>query len=113
MFNSSIFTRRKYVFIEYSFSVASRSGNPQQSEGTITVSNAIVRSVEQSINICGKKEEEGGESKVVIDPNLVQIRATNQELYHRIASFIERKRQQVNIVNVQEFCCHRLVHHYC
>ncbi|XP_076165176.1 molybdenum cofactor synthesis 2B isoform X2 [Ptiloglossa arizonensis] len=92
---------------ECAWSNSSRSGNPQQSEGTITVSNAIVRSVEQSINICGKKEEEGGESKVVIDPNLVQIRATNQELYHRIASFIERKRQQVNIVNVQEFCCHR------
>ncbi|XP_015591138.1 molybdopterin synthase catalytic subunit [Cephus cinctus] len=50
-------------------------------------------------------EEESKE--VTIDPNLVQIRANPEELNRRIESFIERKRQQVNIVNVQEFCCHR------
>lgn len=44
--------------------------------------------------------------KIVIDPNLVQIRADSEELNRRIKSFIERKRQQVNTVNVQEFCCH-------
>ncbi|XP_070159163.1 molybdopterin synthase catalytic subunit-like isoform X1 [Polyergus mexicanus] len=44
--------------------------------------------------------------KIVIDPNFVQIRADSEELNRRIKSFIERKRQQVNTVNVQEFCCH-------
>ncbi|XP_050461333.1 molybdopterin synthase catalytic subunit [Cataglyphis hispanica] len=44
--------------------------------------------------------------KIVIDPNLIQIRANSEELNRRIKSFIERKRQQVNAVNVQEFCCH-------
>lgn len=51
--------------------------------------------------------------KIVIDSNLVQIRADSEELNRRIKSFIERKRQQVNTVNVQEFCCHRFVHYYC
>ncbi|KAG7200183.1 hypothetical protein KM043_000617 [Ampulex compressa] len=46
--------------------------------------------------------------KTIIDSNLVQIRASPEELTHRIESFIERKRQQVNMVNVQEFCCHRV-----
>lgn len=44
--------------------------------------------------------------KIVIDPNLVQIQADSEELNRRIKSFIERKRQQVNTLNVQEFCCH-------
>ncbi|EFN84820.1 molybdopterin synthase catalytic subunit [Harpegnathos saltator] len=44
--------------------------------------------------------------KVIIDPNHVQIQASPEELNRRIESFIERKRQQVNIVNVREFCCH-------
>ncbi|XP_053985453.1 molybdopterin synthase catalytic subunit [Hylaeus volcanicus] len=79
----------------------------QQSDGAITVPHKADKSVIENINLDGEKEEEDEDSKVVIDPNLVQIRATNQELYHRIESFIERKRQQVNIVNVQEFCCHR------
>lgn len=50
--------------------------------------------------------------KIVVDPNLVQIRADSEELNRRIKSFIERKRQQVNTLNVQEFCCHRFVHYY-
>lgn len=50
--------------------------------------------------------------KIVIDPNLVQIQADSEELNRRIKSFIERKRQQVNTLNVQEFCCHRFVHYY-
>ncbi|XP_067214501.1 molybdopterin synthase catalytic subunit isoform X2 [Linepithema humile] len=44
--------------------------------------------------------------KIAIDPNLVQIQANSGELNRRIKSFIERKRQQVNAINVQEFCCH-------
>lgn len=77
----------------------------------IAVPNEAVETVVESIGVCEEEEEE--EPRVIIDPSLVQIRATNEELNNRIASFIERKRQQVNIVNVQEFCCHRLVHHYC
>lgn len=50
-------------------------------------------------------------NKDVIDPNLVQIRANSEELNRRIESFIERKRQQVNTVNVQEFCRHRFVYY--
>ncbi|XP_043255131.1 molybdopterin synthase catalytic subunit [Colletes gigas] len=79
---------------------------PQQSEDAISASKKTVESVTKSMNIYESKEEKVEESDV-IDLNLVQIRATNQELHNRIASFIERKRQQANIVNVQEFCCHR------
>jgi len=50
-------------------------------------------------------------TKDVIDPNLIQIQANSEELNRRIKSFIERKRQQVNTVNVQEFCRHRSVHY--
>lgn len=45
----------------------------------------------------------------LVDPNLVQIRASSNDLNERIAAFIERKRQQVNVVNIQEFCFYRLV----
>ncbi|XP_043495730.1 molybdopterin synthase catalytic subunit [Polistes fuscatus] len=47
------------------------------------------------------------EEPVLFDPNIVQIKANSNELKHRIESFIERKRQQVNLVNIQEFCCNR------
>lgn len=46
--------------------------------------------------------------KFIIDSNHVQIRVSTEELNRRIKSFIERKRDQVNIANVREFC-HRLV----
>ncbi|XP_060826551.1 molybdopterin synthase catalytic subunit [Bombus pascuorum] len=69
----------------------------------ITVVNDTVETV---IEYDGE-EVEKEEDDVIIDPNLIQIRATPAELNHRISSFIERKRQQVNIVNVQEFCCQR------
>lgn len=81
----------------------------QQSED-IAIANETVEAI---VECNGEEEEDENEeegeeeSRVVIDPNLVQIRATPDELNHRISSFIERKRQQVNIVNVQEFCCHR------
>ncbi|XP_076392865.1 molybdenum cofactor synthesis 2B isoform X1 [Megachile rotundata] len=84
----------------------------QESE-EITISNEIVETVAENSDVFNSEEEEEEEgegkeeSKVIIDPNLIQIRATSDELNHRISSFIERKRQQVNIVNVQEFCCHR------
>ncbi|XP_039312810.1 molybdopterin synthase catalytic subunit isoform X2 [Solenopsis invicta] len=45
-------------------------------------------------------------NKDIIDLNLIQVRANSEELNRRIESFIERKRQQVNTVNVQEFCRH-------
>lgn len=53
--------------------------------------------------------EEQNDDRVVIDPSQVQIRADNEELNRRIESFIARKRQQVNAVNVQEFCSHRWI----
>ncbi|XP_043793174.1 molybdopterin synthase catalytic subunit isoform X2 [Apis laboriosa] len=70
----------------------------------ITITNEII---ETTVEYDSEEEEEKEESKIIIDPNLVQIRASSNELNHRISAFIERKRQQVNIVNVQEFCCHR------
>lgn len=45
--------------------------------------------------------------QITVDPNLIQIRADSKELNRRIESFIGRKRQQANIVNIQEFCCHK------
>lgn len=82
----------------------------QESENILVANDTVETVVEyEDEETENEEEEEEEECKVVIDPNLVQIRATPDELNHRISSFIERKRQQVNIVNVQEFCCHRLV----
>ncbi|XP_076283414.1 molybdenum cofactor synthesis 2B isoform X1 [Lasioglossum baleicum] len=80
------------------------------SEDAIAVLNEPEETVIESIDVQEEEDEEEEEENafnVEIDPSLVQIRATNEELNHRIASFIERKRQQVNMVNVQEFCYHR------
>jgi len=52
---------------------------------------------------------EGIPSEIIIDPDTVQVRASREELNRRIQAFIERKRQQVNALNIQEFCCHRLI----
>ncbi|XP_015439669.1 PREDICTED: molybdopterin synthase catalytic subunit [Dufourea novaeangliae] len=79
----------------------------QVSEDVITLSDQTEETVLGSTDVCEGEGEEEEVSNVEIDPNLVQICATNEELNHRITSFIERKRQQVNIVNVQEFCYHR------
>ncbi|XP_076657361.1 molybdenum cofactor synthesis 2B [Halictus rubicundus] len=82
-------------------------------EDAIPVLNETEETVIESIDVQEVEDEEEEEEEeenvfnVEIDPSLVQIRATNEELNHRIASFIERKRQQVNMVNVQEFCYHR------
>ncbi|OWR45318.1 molybdopterin synthase catalytic subunit isoform X1 [Danaus plexippus] len=38
-----------------------------------------------------------------IDKNLVQINVSNEELEKRIRNFIERKRDQVNLSNIQDF----------
>ncbi|XP_034834152.1 molybdopterin synthase catalytic subunit [Maniola hyperantus] len=38
-----------------------------------------------------------------IDKNLVQINVSNEELDKRIQNFIERKREQINISNIQDF----------
>ncbi|XP_076758911.1 MAP3K12-binding inhibitory protein 1-like [Xylocopa sonorina] len=75
--------------------------NLQESED-VTIENGTVAEYTGP-----EEEEEEEEPRVIIDSNLVQIRATSDELNNRISSFIERKRQQVNIVNIQEFCCHR------
>ncbi|XP_012272327.1 molybdopterin synthase catalytic subunit [Orussus abietinus] len=40
-----------------------------------------------------------------LDTSLVQIQADSEELNRRIQAFIARKREQVNVANVQEFCC--------
>ncbi|KAH0953125.1 hypothetical protein HN011_004696 [Eciton burchellii] len=45
-------------------------------------------------------------NEIIIDPDTVQVRASREELNRRIQAFIERKRQQVNALNIQEFCCH-------
>lgn len=50
--------------------------------------------------------------RIVVDSNNVQIRASTKELNRRIESFVERKRRQANVVNVREFCCHRLVDYH-
>lgn len=76
----------------------------EESENITVVNDTVETVIEYD-----DEEVEKEEDDVIIDPNLVQIRATPAELNHRISAFIERKRQQVNIVNVQEFCCQRLV----
>ncbi|XP_060805221.1 molybdopterin synthase catalytic subunit [Amyelois transitella] len=38
-----------------------------------------------------------------IDKSLVQINVSNEELQQRIQNFIERKREQVNVSNIQDF----------
>ncbi|XP_069695783.1 molybdopterin synthase catalytic subunit isoform X2 [Periplaneta americana] len=58
--------------------------------------------------------ESGGEYRnqenhcvaIEVSPHLVQIKAGSEEITRRINSFIERKREQVNLGNIQDFCYH-------
>lgn len=43
---------------------------------------------------------------IFIDPNCVQVQANSEELNRRIQAFISRKREHVNLLNIQEFCFH-------
>ncbi|XP_042231712.1 molybdopterin synthase catalytic subunit-like isoform X2 [Homarus americanus] len=43
-------------------------------------------------------------AKLDVDPNFVQIVASKQELDRRIAAFQQRKREELDVLNVQEFC---------
>ncbi|XP_051160771.1 molybdopterin synthase catalytic subunit [Leptopilina boulardi] len=43
---------------------------------------------------------------ITIDSSIVQVRANSEELNRRIQAFISRKREHVNLLNIQEFCIH-------
>lgn len=60
------------------------------------------------IEVPSEDEDKFSDAKcdVIIDPSIVQVRADSEELNRRIQAFISRKREQVNLVNVQEFCFH-------
>ncbi|XP_046819375.1 molybdopterin synthase catalytic subunit isoform X1 [Vespa crabro] len=83
------------------------------SNNTVVCNETIEKWKDSSKSSCSNEKgsledvEMPVEEPVLFDPNLVQIRASSDELKHRIESFIQRKRQQVNLVNVQEFCCYR------
>ncbi|XP_011496470.1 PREDICTED: molybdopterin synthase catalytic subunit [Ceratosolen solmsi marchali] len=51
------------------------------------------------------QDEDSGNEEFLINPDQIQIKADDQELNRRIESFIARKREQVNLINIQEFCC--------
>lgn len=69
------------------------------------VAEAVVASQRKDLPITTEINDKLSD-KIVIDSSLVQIQANAEELNRRIKSFIERKRQQVNATNVQEFCCY-------
>lgn len=39
-----------------------------------------------------------------VSSNLVQIKASNEDLNKRICNFMERKRNEINTNNIREFC---------
>lgn len=39
-----------------------------------------------------------------VSPHLIQIKASTSELNKRIENFMERKRNEININNIREFC---------
>lgn len=90
--------------VAYFFSIV--SNNTSKVESVIKSTALKTNNVQATANV-----NEEIQDNVVIDPNHVQIRVSTKELNHRIESFIERKRRQVNNVNLREFC-HRLVYHY-
>lgn len=40
-----------------------------------------------------------------VAPHLIQIKCTNEEINMRISKFMDRKRSEININNIKEFCC--------
>ena len=46
----------------------------------------------------------GQEIGEIVDPEMIQIKASDEEVNRRIDSFIERKREEMNAANVLEFC---------
>ncbi|KAK3858613.1 hypothetical protein Pcinc_035211 [Petrolisthes cinctipes] len=62
----------------------------------VTVKNELIPDEEASV----RKPKDSH----VIDKNYVQIVASKEELYRRISAFQQRKRDELDVLNVQEFC---------
>lgn len=60
----------------------------------------------EEFNVTVKNECEELPAPVEVPSHLIQIKADSQEIQRRINSFIERKRDQVNLGNIQDFCFH-------
>ncbi|KAJ8962616.1 hypothetical protein NQ318_001009 [Aromia moschata] len=57
---------------------------------------------------CAEKIKLNFEQKVEIPyvlPHLIQIKGSNSEVDERINKFMERKRSEIDINNIREFCC--------
>lgn len=39
-----------------------------------------------------------------LQPHLIQIKASDEEIYNRIFKFMEKKREEINRSNVRDFC---------
>lgn len=42
-----------------------------------------------------------------VPSHLIQVKATNEELDQRIQKFIDRKREEINLANIRDFCVKR------
>uniref|UniRef100_A0A1B6DZL8 Uncharacterized protein n=1 Tax=Clastoptera arizonana TaxID=38151 RepID=A0A1B6DZL8_9HEMI len=65
------------------------------------------RGFHQSIEYDHPKEDsmkQNVDNKIESNNNMVQIQATSDQINKRIESFIKRKREQVNVSNVKDFC---------
>jgi molybdopterin synthase catalytic subunit len=93
----------------------------ESSTNKINYANVIVHDIEidlnnvyetveiKSENINENQCEENSNEDFIINPDQIQIKADDQELNRRIESFILRKREQVNLINIQGFCTYRFV----
>ncbi|XP_021926052.1 molybdopterin synthase catalytic subunit isoform X2 [Zootermopsis nevadensis] len=75
----------------------------------ILLNKIKVESSEEIQELEGEEEFKNQKSHsvtTVVPPHFIQIKAGSEEIARRINSFIERKREQVNLGNIQDFCYH-------
>ncbi|XP_069959495.1 serine-rich adhesin for platelets isoform X2 [Cherax quadricarinatus] len=84
----------------YSEENSSKSSEENSSEENLTAEE----SKDEMLRTRTETSPVGIRQSCLLDPNLVQIVASKKELDRRIAAFQQRKREELDVLNVQEFC---------
>ncbi|KAK4292933.1 hypothetical protein Pmani_034334 [Petrolisthes manimaculis] len=79
-------------------------GSPKDQDGSVAETFQEVTVKEEIIPDEEVSKRKPNNNSHEIDKNYVQIVASKEELYRRISAFQQRKRDELDVLNVQEFC---------
>lgn len=92
-----------FVDFGFHFSFGENVDNVPLNDTKMIVKEAVVEKLQALVTDCSEVEVIN-DSLIPPNSNLVQIKASRDEMNRRITAFIRRKQMEVDELNVQEFC---------